>query len=210
MQQGSYPEDAPAERSSEDCLYLNVWAPRRAKKLPVMVWIYGGALRNGSASTPLYAGRPARAHDVIVVTFNYRLGVFGFLAHPELTRSHDSFIRAFGLQDQLAALGWVKRNIAAFGGDPDRVTVFGQSSGAISISVLAATPLAKGLFQRAIAQSGGLFEPMQILPELALPGAEQAGLKFAAAAGATNLAQLRAKPAEDLLKVPFQAQPSNR
>jgi len=198
MQKGSYPEDAPPERSSEDCLYLNVWAPRGARKLPVMVWIYGGALRNGSGSTPLYAGDRLARHDVIVVTFNYRLGVFGFLAHPEIEQSG-----AFGLQDQIAALTWVKHNIAGFGGDPDRVTVFGQSSGAMSISVLMASPLAKGLFQRAIAQSGGLFEPIQILLELALPGAEQAGLKFAAAAGGANLQQLRAKPADELLKVPF-------
>jgi para-nitrobenzyl esterase len=208
MQRGTYPEDAPAERSSEDCLYLNVWAPRaaRGRKLPVMVWIYGGALRNGSASTPLYAGDRLARHDVIVVTTNYRLGVFGFLAHPELTR--ESAARAsgnYGLQDQIAALGWVKRNIAAFGGDPARVTVFGQSSGAISISALVASPLTKDLFQRVIAQSGGLFEPMHILPELLLPGAEQAGLRFASRAGAADLASLRSKPAEDLLSVPFGA-----
>ncbi|HEX5110371.1 MAG TPA: carboxylesterase/lipase family protein [Vicinamibacterales bacterium] len=204
MQRGSYPEDAPPEPSSEDCLYLNVWAPRGANRLPVMVWIYGGALRNGSASTPLYAGDRLARHDVIVVTANYRLGVFGFLAHPELTQ--ESATRSsgnFGLLDQIAALRWVTRNIAAFGGDPGRVTVFGQSSGAISISALMASPLAKGLFQRAIAQSGGLFEPMQILPELSLPGAEKAGLELAASAGAANIMALRAKPAEELLKVPF-------
>jgi para-nitrobenzyl esterase len=206
MQRGTYPEDAPAERSSEDCLYLNVWAPRgaRSRKLPVMVWIHGGSLRNGSASTPLYAGDRFARHDVIVVTANYRLGVFGFLAHPELTR--ESATRSsgnYGLQDQIAALSWVKRNIAAFGGDPARVTVFGQSSGAMSVSVLIASPVAKGLFQRAIAQSGGLFEPMQLLPELALPGAEQAGLQFASRAGAADLASLRTKPAENLLNLPF-------
>jgi len=168
------------------------------------VWIHGGALRNGSASTPLYAGDRLARHDVIVVTVNYRLGVLGFLAHPELTQTsatHSS--GAFGLQDQIAALRWVKHNIEAFGGDPDRVTVFGQSSGAISISALIASTLTKGLFQRAIAQSGGLFEPIQLLPEFTLPGAEQAGLKFAADAGASNLAELRAKPAEELLKLPF-------
>ena len=204
MQEGRYPEDAPPERSSEDCLYLNVWAPRGARKLPVMVWIYGGALRNGSASTPLYSGDHLARHDVIVVTFNYRLGVFGFLAHPDLTRespTHSS--GSYGLEDQIAALHWVKRNVAAFGGDPARVTVFGQSSGAISISVLAASPLATGLFQRAIAQSGGLFEPMQLLPELSLSGAEQVGLKFATDAGAADIASLRAKPAADLLKRSF-------
>ena len=204
MQEGSYPEDAPPERSSEDCLYLNVWAPHGARKLPVMVWIYGGGLRNGSASTPLYSGDRLARHDVVVVTFNYRLGVFGFLAHPDLTRespTHSS--GSYGLEDQIAALRWVKRNIAAFGGDPDRITVFGQSSGAISISVLAASPLAKGLFQRAIAQSGGLFEPMQLLPELSLSGAEQVGLRFATDAGAADIVSLRAKPAEELLKRSF-------
>lgn len=208
MQQGMYPEDAPAERASEDCLYLNVWSPRGARKLPVMVWIYGGALRNGSASTPLYAGDRLAHHGVIVVTFNYRLGVFGFLAHPELTRESATHSSGnYGLQDQIAALTWVKRNIAAFGGDPARVTVFGQSSGAISISALMASSLAKGLFHRAIAQSGGLFEPMQILPEFALPGAEQAGLEFASHAGAADLASLRAKSADELLKVPFDSNP---
>ena len=214
MQRGAYPEDALAERSSEDCLYLNVWTPRAApgRKLPVMVWIYGGSLRNGSASTPLYAGDRLARHDVIVVTANYRLGVFGFLAHPELTR--ESATRSsgnYGLQDQIAALRWVSRNIAAFGGDPDRVTVFEQSSGAISISVLAASPLTKGLFQGAIAQSGGLFEPMHLLPEFALPGAEKAGLQFAARAArgvdVADIASLRSMGADDLLSVPFQPNP---
>jgi len=206
MQQGSYPPDAPHEHSNEDCLYLNIWTPSgaRSKKLPVMFWIHGGALQNGSASTPLYAGDRLARYDVIVVTANYRLGVFGFLAHPDLTRESDNGTSGnYGLQDQLAALQWVKRNIAAFGGDPDQVTVFGQSSGSISISALIASPLAKGLFRGAIGQSGGLFEPMQLLPELALPGAEQAGARFMSDAGATDLARLRAMPADQLLKMSF-------
>ncbi|MBL8519881.1 MAG: carboxylesterase family protein, partial [Betaproteobacteria bacterium] len=158
MQRGAYPEHAPPEPMSEDCLYLNLWVPAGAadRKLPVMVWIHGGGLVNGSASTPLYAGDALARRNVIVVTFNYRLGALGFLAHPDLTReSAHGASGNYGLLDQLAALHWVQRNIAAFGGDPGNVTVFGQSSGAISISTLVVSPLARGLFRRAIGQSGG-------------------------------------------------------
>ncbi|WP_445147044.1 carboxylesterase/lipase family protein [Dyella sp. Tek66A03] len=206
MQSGTYPPDAPAEPTSEDCLYLNVWQPADSghEKLPVMVWIYGGGLENGSASTPLYAGDKLALKGVIVVTLNYRLGVFGFLSHPELTSEatyHSS--GNYGLLDQIAALEWVHRNIAAFGGDPDRVTVFGQSSGAISISALVTSPLAKGLFQRAIGQSGGLFEPMDLAPNFKLAGAEQDGKDFVAEAKAPSISALRKMPAADLMKVSF-------
>jgi para-nitrobenzyl esterase len=172
--------------------------------LPVMVWIYGGAVDNGSAAVPLYAGDALAKHGVIVVSFNYRLGVFGFLAHPEL--SHESPHHSsgdYGLLDQIAALKWVQRNIAAFGGDPAQVTVFGQSSGSISISALTASPLAHGLFQRAIGESGGLFEPLELEPELALPGAEQQGQRFVERAGAHSLQALRAKSAAELEKIDF-------
>ena len=206
----SYPEDAPVERQSEDCLYLNIWKPAAgpASRLPVMVWIHGGGLQSGSASIPLYAGDQLARHGVIVVTANYRLGVFGFLAHPDLTREseHDASGN-YGLQDQLAALAWVKQNIGAFGGDPERVTVFGQSSGAISVSALIASPLAKGLFQRAIGQSGGLFEPMQMLPIFALPGAERGGVEFVSRAGVTSIRALRALPVERLLDLSFTTTP---
>ena len=208
MQNGSYPPDAPAEPMSEDCLYLNVWVPVAARrgKLPVMVWIYGGGLENGSASTPLYAGDRLVQKGVILVTANYRLGVFGFLAHPDLTSESEHHSSGnYGLLDQIAALRWVQRNIAAFGGDPGRVTVFGQSSGSISISALATSPLAKGLFHRAIGESGGLFEPMQLAAEFTLPGAEQEGRAFAARAGDTTLAALRRRSATDLMKTPFAA-----
>lgn len=211
MQPGSYPDDAPPEPKSEDCLYLNVWLPPGAhdKPLPVMVWIYGGGLLNGSASTPLYAGDALAKRGVIVVTANYRLGAFGFLAHPELTReSPQAASGNYGLLDQLAALGWVQRNIAAFGGDPANVTVFGQSSGAISISALIASPLAKGLFTRAIAQSGGLFEPLDIAPEFSLEGAQQVGERFAASLNAPTLAALRALPAAAIVAKRFQPQPN--
>lgn len=205
MQTGAYPPDAPPETMSEDCLYLNIWRPLDTKApLPVMVWIYGGALDNGSGSVPLYAGDVLAKHGVIVVTFNYRLGVFGFLAHPELTRESPHHSSGdYGLLDQIAALKWVQHNIAAFGGDPAQVTVFGQSSGSISISALTASPLARDLFQRAIGESGGLFEPMELEPELVLPGAEQQGQRFAQRAGAASLQALRAKPAAELEKVDF-------
>ncbi len=206
LQRGMYPPDAPREPMSEDCLYLNIWAPAAAKPrgLPVMVWIYGGGLENGSASTPLYRGDRLARRGVVVVTFNYRLGVFGFLAHPELTREspHESSGN-YGLLDQIAALGWVRRNIAGFGGDPDRITIFGQSSGSISISVLTASPLARGLFRRAIGESGGLFEPIELSSGYGLRGAETAGKEFAHAAHAASIARLRAMPAARLLAIPF-------
>jgi para-nitrobenzyl esterase len=203
MQRGSYPEDAPAEPMSEDCLYLNVWVPAGAAagaNLPVMVWIYGGGLENGTASTPLYAGDALAGRGVIVVTANYRLGALGFLAHPALSRESPNKVSGnYGLFDQLAALQWVKRNIAAFGGDPGNVTVFGQSSGAISISVLSASPLAQGLFRRAIGQSGGLFEPLELAPDFALAGAEQDGIAFAVRLGAASINALRERPAADIV-----------
>jgi para-nitrobenzyl esterase len=169
-----------------------------------MVWIYGGALSNGSASAPLYAGDRLAQRGIVLVTCNYRLGVLGFLSHPELNQesTHDSSGN-YGLLDQVAALNWVQRNIAAFGGDPDRVTIFGQSSGAISISALVASPLTKGLFRRAIAQSGGLFEPVELDPNFTLAGATEAGELFARRAGAKTIADLRRISAAELLKVPF-------
>ncbi len=206
MQHGMYPPDAAPEPVSENCLYLNIWKPAAAgaRPLPVMVWIYGGALQNGSAAVPLYAGNELARRGVIVVTANYRLGVFGFLALPALTsESKHRSSGDYGLLDQLAALRWVQRNIAAFGGDPRNVTVFGQSSGSISISALTASPLAKGLFQKVIGESGGLFEPIELFANLRLPGAERQGLRFMARAGARSLSALRGMPAEKLLTVPF-------
>ncbi len=206
MQQGMYPADAPAEPMSENCLDLNLWVPPHSAsdKLPVMVWIYGGGLDNGSGSTPLYAGDELASHGVIVVTFNYRLGVFGFLAHPQLAQESPRHSTGnYGLLDQIAALRWVHKNIAAFGGDPSHVTVFGQSSGSISISALSVSPLAKGLFRYAIGESGGLLEPMEIVPDLTESGAEENGVAFMKRAGATSIAALRQMPAAALLKVPF-------
>jgi para-nitrobenzyl esterase len=186
---------------SEDCLYLNLWTPRKSAKerLPVIVWIYGGGYINGSASMPLYWGDRLAQKGVVVVTIAYRLGPLGFLAHPELTResAHHSSGN-YGLMDQIAALEWVQRNIAAFGGDPKNVTIAGQSSGAISVSILMASPLAKGLFQRAIGESGGLFEPLQLAPKYLLANAERDGEKYAASLGAPSLQELRRLPAARL------------
>jgi para-nitrobenzyl esterase len=208
MQVGvSMPGETPPA-VSEDCLYLNIWTPAKAEtkikiktktaheRLPVIVWIYGGGYINGSASMPLYWGDQLAQKGVIVVTIAYRLGPLGFLALPELTResSHHSSGN-YGLMDQIAALEWIQRNISAFGGDPKCVTIAGQSSGSISVSILMASPLAKGLFQRAIGESGGLFEPLQLAPKFLLANAEHEGEKYATSLGTPSLQELRRLPA---------------
>lgn len=188
---------------SEDCLYLNVWtpAPRPRRRLPVLVWIHGGGFSNGNAALPLYWGDRLARREIVVVTFNYRLGAFGFLAHPELTReSAHASSGNYGLLDQVAALRWVRRNIGALGGDPDRVTIAGQSAGSSSVSILMASPLAQGLFQQAIGQSGGFFEPLQIAPHFALRNAERDGVAFASSLGARSLADLRELPTSTILR----------
>ena len=187
---------------NEDCLYLNIWAPAH-KGLPraVLVKIYGGGFSNGSGAMPLYWGDKLARRDIIVVTFNYRVGPFGFLAHPELTEESPAHTSGnYGLLDQIAALEWVQRNIAAFGGDPRRVTIVGQSAGANSVSILMASPLAKGLFHGAIAESGGLFEPLKIAPSYLLANAEKDGLAYAYSVNAHSLAELRALPADALMQ----------
>ena len=140
---------------SEDCLYLIVWTPAKTprEKLPVMVWIYGGGFANGMTSQPMYDGHKLARKGVVLVTVAYRLGPLGFLAHPELSRESGKGSGCYGLQDQVAGLRWVKQNIAQFGGDPSRVTIFGESAGAISVSMLTVVPAARGLFHRAIAPS---------------------------------------------------------
>jgi para-nitrobenzyl esterase len=192
------------EAQSEDCLYVNVWTPAKSShdRLPVLVWIYGGGFGFGSGTVRLYHGDNLAAKGAVVVTFNYRLGVFGFLAHPELTKeSGRNASGNYGLMDQVAALQWVRRNIAAFGGDPNRVAIFGESAGGGSVNFMQATPLAKGLFQRAIAESGGQFSRYgPPSGELRLAEAEQAGLRFAQGLGASSLADLRCRPAEQLLR----------
>jgi len=201
MQTGvSMPGETPPA-VSEDCLYLNIWKPaHKGPAKAVLVKIYGGGFSNGSGAMPLYWGDKLARQGIIVVTFNYRLGPFGFLAHPELTRESAAHTSGnYGLLDQIAALRWVQSNIAAFGGDPGRVTIVGQSAGANSVSILMASPLAKGLFQGAIAESGGLFEPLKIAPPYLLPNAEKEGVAYATSLNAHSLAELRALPAEALL-----------
>src|SRR5690606_25561022 len=146
----------PAEPLSEDCLYFNIWTTTKGKKKPVFVWIHGGGFVSGSGACPIYDGEAYARAGIVYVSINYRLGVFGFMAHPELTdESPNSASGNYGLLDQLAALRWVRDNIEAFGGDPQQVTVAGQSAGSMSVQSLVASPLGRGLFQRAIAQSGG-------------------------------------------------------
>ena len=184
---------------SEDCLYLNVWTPAKSadERVPVLVWIYGGAFSFGSTSTPVHDGQHLARQGVVLVSINYRVGPLGFLAHPELSAESPHHVSGnYGLQDLLDGLAWVQRNIAAFGGDPDRVTIFGESAGGIAVSMLCASPLAKGLFQGAISQSGGSFGPTR---PTTYPGenmrslaeAEAAGVAFAQKAGASSIAELR-------------------
>jgi para-nitrobenzyl esterase len=186
---------------SEDCLYLNIWAPkRRVRPLPVLVWIYGGGYNSGSASMPLYWGDRLSRRGVIVVTVAYRVGPLGYLAHPALTHESPHHTSGnYGLMDQIAALQWVHTNIRAFGGDPNGVTIAGQSAGSMAVSMLMASPRAKGLFQRAIGQSGGLFEPLQLAPFYLLANAERDGEQYAAAVAAQTLEGLRKLPAKDLI-----------
>lgn len=196
-------------QTSEDCLTLNIWtSAKKGEKRPVMVWIHGGGFLAGGGSVPFYDGVALTQQGVVVVTFNYRLGVFGYFAHPELTaESPHKASGNYGTQDQIAALKWVHDNIAAFGGDPDNVTVFGHSAGSMSVGQLLATPLSEGLFHRAIAMSTAPAFPLRELDKAAFGtvSAHEVGLRFARLAGAPNLSALRAMPAEDLLRVAAKA-----
>jgi para-nitrobenzyl esterase len=188
---------------SEDCLYLNVWtpaAPRGADRLPVMVWIHGCGFVVGSGSEPRYDGTRLARRGIVVVTVNHRLNALGFLAHPELTRESEHGASGnYGMLDLVAALRWVKRNIAAFGGDPGEVTIAGESAGSEAVSALMASPLAKGLFARAIGESGAMFPTPSRLSPLLLHEAEAQGLAFMTKVGAKSLAELRATPADAIL-----------
>ncbi len=196
------------EPQSEDCLYLNVWtaAERPDEKRPVMVWIHGGALTRGSGAIPAYDGTQLASKGVVLVTLNYRLGPFGYFAHPALSQeSPEGASGNYGVLDQIAALQWVQRNIRAFGGDPNRVTIFGESAGSWSVCALLATPLSKGLVHRAIGQSGGCFAPMPHLKakQHGLPSAEQQGAELAELLGCDEaddpLTAMRATTADELL-----------
>lgn len=186
---------------SEDCLYLNVWTAAQAgQRRPVMFWIHGGGFIQGGAAQSVYDGTALARQGVVVVTINYRLGPYGFLAHPALAaEAGDGTSGNYGLMDQIAALKWVQTNIARFGGDPGNVTLFGESAGAVSVNLLLCSPLARGLFHRAIAQSGAVPENIPNQQE-----ARERGLKYAAKLGVTGsgptaLAQLRAKSSAELL-----------
>lgn len=192
---------AQPEPLSEDCLYLNVWTSAKSKseKQAVFVWIYGGGLSSGSANCAIYDGEEMAKKGVVFVSINYRVGVFGFLAHPELTKeSNHQSSGNYGFLDQIAALKWIQKNIAAFGGDPNNVTIAGQSAGAFSVTALIASPLAKGLFHKAIAQSGGLLSNM-LSQDLAK--AEEQGTAFMKKANANSIAELRNKSSAALQEI---------
>jgi len=185
---------------SEDCLYLNVWTPKAASgaNLPVMVWIYGGGFQAGATSEPRQEGEHLAHKGVVVVSMNYRLGIFGFFSHPELTKESPHHASGnYGLQDQAAALQWVRKNIAAFGGDPDNVTIFGESAGSFSVSALMASPTSKGLIHRAIGESGAFFG--RTLNAKPLADSEQDGVKFSQAIGVDTLEKLRAMTSQQIL-----------
>lgn len=187
---------------SEDCLYLNVWTAAKSsrERRPVMVWIYGGGFNEGAGSIAAYDGTQLAKRGVVLVSMNYRVGPLGFLVYPELTKESEHGTSGnYGLLDQIAAIEWVHKNIAAFGGDPNRVTIFGQSAGAISVYDLMRSPLTKGLFVRAIAESGPGLLAGNILGGQSLATREEAGVRWAEAKGAHSLADLRALPAADTL-----------
>ena len=216
--QGAFGPDAPpmSTRSAEDCLFVNVWRPADATagaKLPVMVWIHGGAFVFGSGSAPDFSGVPFAKQGVMLVTFNYRLGRLGFFAHPALTREHPGDVKGnYAYMDQIAALQWVQRNIAAFGGDPSNVTIFGESAGGVSVHTLLTSPLSRGLFQKAISESGGARDGVLTGRPMSRSGvdrnypvsAESIGVNFARWKGiegtdAAALAKLRALSAADII-----------
>lgn len=191
----------------EDCLYLNVWTPaqKATDRLGVLVWIHGGGFFAGATAEPLYSGEGLAKKGVVLVSLDYRLGVLGFLAHPALSAENKEHVSGnYGLLDMIAALRWVQQNIGAFGGNPKQVTISGESAGAIAVSMLSASPLAKGLFQGAISESGGSFGPVRssggfgenVQP---MANAEQAGVALAAKLGTASIADLRSLPVDKLM-----------
>lgn len=196
----------PPSGKSEDCLYLNVWTPAKyvSEHVPVLVWIYGGGFNFGATSEPNYNGEHLARKGVVLVSIAYRVGQLGFLAHPELSAENKNHISGnYGLLDMIAGLKWIQKNIAAFGGDPEKVTIFGESAGGIAVSMLCASPLATGLFHGAISQSGGSFGPPR---STTFPGenmkrlqdAERAGEAYVKNGGYSSIAELRKIPADSL------------
>jgi para-nitrobenzyl esterase len=208
--QGGPPAPAgtkPAPNMSEDCLYLNVWSPAKSASdhVPVLVWIYGGGFSGGATSIPRYSGEQLAKKGVVLVSIAYRVGPLGFLAHPGLSAETGNHVSGnYGLLDMVAGLQWIQKNIAAFGGNPRRVTIFGESAGGIAVSMLCASPLARGLFHGAISQSGGSFGPPRVggMPGenmIRLADAERAGEAYAKSAGAPSIDVLRKLPADKVL-----------
>ncbi|MFC4095734.1 carboxylesterase/lipase family protein [Euzebyella saccharophila] len=192
---------AQPEPLSEDCLYLNVWSGVQevVEKQPVFVWIYGGGLSSGSANCAIYDGEEMAKKGVVFVSLNYRVGALGFMAHEELSSEADSGTSGnYGFLDQIAALEWVQKNIDQFGGDPNNITIAGQSAGAYSVHTLISSPLAKGLFHKAILQSGGLFNGSL---QKGMEEAEQQGKSFMDLAGVNSIAELRGLPTEKVLEL---------
>ena len=193
---------------SEDCLYLNIWTPAKTakEKLPVMVWIHGGGFALGGTSIPNYSGEMLAKKGVVLVSIAYRMGALGFMAHPELSKENEHGVSGnYGLLDQIAALKWVKNNISAFGGNPGNVTIFGESAGGISVSMLCGSPLAKGLFKRAVSESGGSLGPVSnqgTSGTATLKMAEKQGSDFASRMGVKSIAELRSVPVENFIKDP--------
>ena len=194
---------------SEDCLYLNVWTPAKnqGEKLPVIYWVHGGGFSGGSTSTPMYDGTGFAKKGAVLVSVAYRLGPFGFLAHPELSRESGNGSGSYGIQDMIAGLEWVQEHITRFGGDPSNVTIFGHSAGGAAVSLLAASPVTKGLFHRVICMSGGSFAPLQTSDQAgagmripALELAESTGEAFLKRLGAEDIEAARALSAEEIQK----------
>lgn len=201
--QHPYPEGTffsrPSLPTSEDCLYLNIWSGAKAEeKLPVMLWIHGGALTRGTAAISAYDGTALASKGVIVVSINYRLDVFGYFSHPELKLGNGQPAANFGTSDQVTALRWVKKYISEYGGDPDNVTIFGESAGSRSVHHLMSTPAAKGLFHRAIGQSGSSLESMSDA-RLTASASNQMALNYQLAAKAESLADLKQIDAASIL-----------
>lgn len=196
----------PPSGKNEDCLYLNIWTPAKspAEKVPVLVWIYGGGFSFGSAAEPVTDGQALASKGVVLVSIAYRVGQLGFLSHPELSAENSQHVSGnYGLLDMIAGLKWIQKNIAAFGGDPNKVTIFGESAGGIAVSMLCASPLAKGLFHGAISQSGGSFGPPRITTYpgenmKVLKDAETAGIEYVKKAGAETIAALRKMDADKI------------
>lgn len=195
---------APAGNMSEDCLNLNIWTKEGVvnSNRPIIVFIHGGGFSSGSGSVPIYNGENMAAKDVVFVTINYRVGILGFLAHPELTEESPNNVSGnYGLMDQIAALEWVQNNISNFGGDPNNVTIAGQSAGSFSVNYLVASPLASGLFQRAIAESGAALLPAaRLTMDNTLSSAEERGLDADSSLGVSGVSELRELPADSILK----------